>query len=337
MTIKGRLPDMGQVMALLRQGDPGAATALIQNRLMGRDSGTVPVPAPKPTPKPARRARPAVLPRIRPRKTPAGDDAGMARHRYTGAMGARDYLMFTPANPAARPAVVVMLHGCTQSAADFARGTGMNAAAGAAGWHVIYPEQPSEANAMRCWNWFEPAHQSKGAGEPAILMGLIDDALTRAGLQGADVCVAGLSAGGAMAAILADTYPERLVAVGIHSGLPARAAGSMPAAFQAMKSGARPGRDHGVPMIVFHGEADETVTPANGRAVAAHVGATQDRTGRSPGGLNWRCGVGEGGEYWRIEGMGHAWSGGQPTGSYTDPRGPDASAELVRFFQDRRA
>lgn len=265
----------------------------------------------------------------------ATDDLGMTRHRTVTRHGARDWLLHRPAQPATRPAVVVMLHGCTQSAADFALGTGMHEAAAAQGWHSVWPEQPGEANAMRCWNWFEPAHQYAGAGEPEILSEVIAHALETIGAPGADVFVAGLSAGGAMAAVLAETHPGLMLAAGVHSGLPTGAASSMPAAMAAMRGGSpAPGRPSGVPMIVFHGSDDPTVSPANGDALGHHIRGTTHQ-GRS-GGRAWVMRKGEGGEYWRVEGLAHAWSGGRPQGSHTDPAGPDATAEMLRFFAERR-
>jgi len=266
---------------------------------------------------------------------PKDDLGGMPRHSTRTPHGSRNWLLFTPEKPAARPTVVVMLHGCTQSAADFSRGTGMNDVAGARGWHVVWPEQIAEANSMRCWNWFEPGHQRAGAGEPEILAAVIADALHRIGAPEADVFIAGLSAGGAMAAVLAETHPGLMLAIGIHSGLPTGAATSMPAAMAAMRGGAgSPARVSGVPMIVFHGDADKTVVPANGEALSGHIAGRTTRG--STGGRRWTLRAGRAGEFWQVEGLGHAWSGGRPAGSYTDPAGPDASAEMVRFFVERQ-
>lgn len=263
------------------------------------------------------------------------DDLGMTRHKTVTSHGARDWLLHRPAQPAARPALVVMLHGCTQSASDFALGTGMNEAAEARGWHVIWPEQPGDANLMRCWNWFEPDHQYAGAGEPEILAAVIAHALDGIGAPDADVFVAGLSAGGAMAAVLAETHPGLMLAAGVHSGLPTGAAASMPAAMAVMRGGAAaPGAASGVPMIVFHGSADQTVSPVNGDALGHHISGTTYH-GRS-GGRAWIKRKGAGGEYWRVEGLAHAWSGGRAAGSHTDATGPDATAEMIRFFAEQR-
>ena len=261
--------------------------------------------------------------------------------------GTRDYKLFEPARADARPLpLVVMLHGCTQDPDDFARGTRMNALARAHGFLVLYPAQSQRANAQRCWNWFKHNHQARGKGEPGILAGMVRHVIATHDIDPARVYVAGLSAGGAMAAILGDAYPDLFAAVGVHSGLAAGSATDVPSAFAAMggnataprrspKAGATP------PTIVFHGDADSTVHVVNGERVLASAGvsASDDaRRGASPAGMpytrrTWVGGQGaERAEQWTIHGAGHAWSGGDPSGTYTDPRGPDASAEMLRFF-----
>lgn len=263
------------------------------------------------------------------------------------------YRLFVPATvaPARQPALVVMLHGCTQDAEDFARGTQMNARAAEAGVMVLYPEQTQRANAQRCWNWFKTPHQQRGRGEPALLAALTQHIVST---QGADPCrvyAAGLSAGGAMADILGRTYPDVFAAVGVHSGLPAGAASDIGSALAAMRQGSpTPPRaaPSALPTIVFHGDADATVHPRNGQAVvdvalAARDGAAPapERTeGRSPQGRRFtrtRYAGADGGhggtvEHWQLHGTGHAWSGGSSLGSYTDGPGVDASAEMLRFF-----
>lgn len=262
-------------------------------------------------------------------------DTGMSRHRTETRHGARDWLLHHAAEPAARPALVVMLHGCTQNAADFARGTGMNEAAGARGWHVAWPEQAPEANVLRCWNWFDPGHQAAGAGEPEILAAIVAEAASRLDLAAVDVFVAGLSAGGAMTAVLAETHPGLIRAIGVHSGVPTGAAMSAATAMAAMRGGGTaPARAGRVPMIVFHGSEDQTVSPLNGDALGHNIRGTIYH-GRSSG-RAWVARKGQAGEYWRVEGLAHAWSGGRPEGSHTDPAGPDATAEMLRFFAEQR-
>lgn len=260
--------------------------------------------------------------------------------------GTRDYRLYVPATrPADRMPLVVMLHGCTQSPEDFAKGTGMNQVAEDLGVLVAYPAQPSGANAQKCWNWFRPEDQVRGKGEPALIAGLVREILTKQSADPDRVYIAGLSAGGAAAATVAAAYPDLFTAVGVHSGLPAGAAQDIPSAFAAMRSGA-PGAvpRSAVPTIVFHGLADSTVHPQNGTAViqqARHgysdlLGKTE--SGHSEGGRRYRrtrYGHPDGNilaEHWEIDGAGHAWAGGHPSGSYTDPKGPDASREMLRFF-----
>jgi poly(hydroxyalkanoate) depolymerase family esterase len=243
---------------------------------------------------------------------------------------------------------VVMLHGCTQDATDFAAGTAMNRHAERHGCLVLYPEQAQGANPNRCWNWFEPAHQRSGAGEPAILAGMVREVMAEHAIDPDRVFVAGLSAGGAMAAVLAATHPELFKALGVHSGLAYEVASDIPTAFAAMRNAGSVRRVAApMPTIVFHGDGDGTVAPANADRVveqwrAAATGGDRqeviEEDGRAPGGKsftrtrtlssNGRAVV----EQWRIHGAGHAWSGGNATGSYSDPAGPDASAEMLRFF-----
>ena len=239
-----------------------------------------------------------------------------------------------------------MLHGCTQDANDFAVGTAMNDLARTHGFFVLYPEQSQQANPQRCWNWFKHSHQARDRGEPSLLAGMTLEVLRKQSIDPARVYVAGLSAGGAMAAILGDTYPDLFAAVGVHSGLAAGAAKDLPSAFGAMRSGPQiivPEEASGVPTIVFHGDADKTVHLSNaGHVIAAsvHKGAQVEvEQGIAPGGRHYthelHRAAGGGpviAEHWVVHGAPHAWSGGNAKGSYTDPVGPDASAEMLRFF-----
>jgi poly(hydroxyalkanoate) depolymerase family esterase len=287
----------------------------------------------------------------RPDAPPRGEFRAGA---FVNPAGRRAFRLFVPpAATAAKRPLLVMLHGCKQNAEDFAVGTRMNELAQAQGWVVLYPEQPLSANGLGCWNWFKAGNQQRGRGEPKILADLMRHIVATEDIDPQRVYVAGLSAGGAMAATLAGTYPELFAAVGIHSGLPHAAAHDVMSAFQAMRDGPRPAQRAVpepavlLPTIVFHGDLDETVHPVNGEVLIASAAApdgaaapswTRVERGRVPGGHAWTRTVHTSAdgriqaEHWLVHGAGHAWCGGSPEGSYTDPAGPDASAEMLRFF-----
>jgi poly(hydroxyalkanoate) depolymerase family esterase len=247
----------------------------------------------------------------------------------------------------------VMLHGCTQSPDDFAAGTRMNTLAEEHGLLVVYPGQTQSANAQKCWNWFSPDDQQRELGEPALIAGITRQVMRDHAVDPRRVYVAGLSAGGAAAAIMGQAYPDLYAAIGVHSGLACGAARDIPSAFAAMRQGAATPHqvDHAdgrvVPTIVFHADRDGTVNPRNGdqviaQAKAAAAAGLQARTerGQVPGGHAYSRTLHAAAdsqpvlEQWVVHGGGHAWSGGSTAGSYTDPRGPDASREMLRFFLD---
>ena len=243
----------------------------------------------------------------------------------------------------------MMLHGCKQSPDDFATGTRMNELAEEQVFLLAYPAQTPSANISKCWNWFNEGHQQHDQGEPSLIAGTTRQIMSDFKIDPSRVSIAGLSAGGAAAAITGASYPDLFDSVGVHSGLACGAAADMPSAFAAMRSGARAdvGRRSTVRTIVFHGDRDMTVNSVNGDQVVAQSKATTNlrisvSQGESPGGAHYSRTVhsnesGDGViEHWVVNGLGHAWSGGCSAGSYTDPRGPDASREMVRFFfQDR--
>ena len=291
-----------------------------------------------------------------PREDPKGT---FQDHHFSRAAGALDYKLFVPAGLSAASApLIMMLHGCTQSPDDFARGTRMNELARTHGYVVAYPAQAQRNNTNRCWNWFRRGDQQRGHGEPALIAALALDLVARHGLDQGRVYVAGLSAGGAMAMVLARTYPEVFAAIGVHSGLPFGAAHDLPSAFAAMRqaTGQSPavssnGRFCPVPAIVFHGDRDSTVNPSNGAQVVAqclgepipadggaHATQVVLEYGSSPGGRTYtrrtylHPDASVAAEYWMVHGAGHAWSGGDAAGSYTDSSGPDASEHMLRFF-----
>lgn len=278
--------------------------------------------------------------------------ASFEAHSFSSAVGRRDYKLYVPSGYRGEPVpLVVMLHGCTQSPDDFAAGTRMNALGEELNFLVAYPAQGQAANASRCWNWFNTGDQRRDAGEPSLIAGITRQVMQAFRVDSSQVFVAGLSAGGAMAATLGATYPDLYAAVGVHSGLACGAARDMPSAFKAMSQGAPPAlRRQGVrpaPAIVFHGDRDTTVNPRNGEYVIAQSRAGEalkvsTLEGRSEGGLRYHRTIHSDArgapilEHWVVHGAGHAWSGGSPDGTYTDPSGPDASREMVRFFKNHR-
>ncbi|ABE64879.1 Esterase, PHB depolymerase (plasmid) [Nitrobacter hamburgensis X14] len=267
---------------------------------------------------------------------------------FSNAAGSRSYKLFTPSRCQGQQLpLVVMLHGCTQSPDDFAAGTRMNFLAEEQNCFVVYPEQPSGANHAKCWNWFRPGDQRRGGGEPSLIAGITRHIMQDHAIDPKRVYVAGLSAGGAAAAIMGATYADLYASVGIHSGLACGAASDLPSAFVAMRQGNGSGAigkaGSPVPTIVFHGDRDTTVHPNNGdRMLEQSAKATRPTRkvlrGRVPHGHAYTRTIltdGDGlamSEHWNIHGAGHAWSGGNPAGSYTDPRGPDATREMLRFF-----
>ena len=273
---------------------------------------------------------------------------------FSNKAGSRPYKLYVPAGYRSdQPApLVVMLHGCTQSPDDFAIGTRMNAMAEEHTCLVVYPGQTAAANVQKCWNWFSAGDQQRGRGEPALIAGITREIMRDYTIDRRRVYVAGLSAGGAAAAIMGETYPDLYAAIGVHSGLACGAASDMTSAFAAMQgagaqrpaSATRSGQQRPVvPVIVFHGERDTTVNPRNAAAVvtqSAGAAALAPRTeeGQVPGGHAFRRTLHTDPdgrtviEQWAVRGAGHAWFGGSPAGSYTDPRGPDASREMLRFF-----
>ncbi len=280
------------------------------------------------------------------------DGADFRQDSFTCSSGTRTYRTYVPATAAQGvTGVIMMLHGCTQTPEDFAAGTGMNALAELHRLVIVYPAQSRGDNSQSCWNWFSRGDQRRGRGEPAILAGIAAKVCKDHGVARDQTFVAGLSAGAAMAVILGETYGDVFAAVGAHSGLPAGIAKDVPSAFAAMAGNgpdavSKPETVGTTRTIVFHGTADATVHPSNGDAIARRAvdasarqsietTTTGDAAGRRftrtiASDVQGNAVV----EHWSIDGQGHAWSGGQSAGSYTDPKGPDASAEMVRFFFD---
>jgi poly(hydroxyalkanoate) depolymerase family esterase len=324
---------MGDALRLTRAGRLSEATALLQRGLAG-----------------PRDAFPSASVVAGPSPGEVPDAGAFRRATHAGRSGTRDYCVYTPSGYAGRPApLIVMLHGGRQDATDFAAGTRMNQLAERHSLLVVYPEQSPEANQGRYWNWFRAGDQRAGAGEPAIIAGITHEVMRDLAVDPDRVYVAGLSAGGAMAAVMAATYPDLYAAAGVHSGLAYRAARDVGSAFTAMRTGGAPAVTSVMPLIVIHGDGDPTVAPVNAdRLMAARlaIGDVTEREG--PTRID-----GDGGRpYTRtvhrdrrglavaqsliVHGGGHAWYGGSPAGSYTDARAPDSSAELISFFLQHR-
>lgn len=345
--------DMTEATRLTRAGRLVEATALLQNR---------PLPvSPSPSPGAAETnfffdmmrmfsGTPWSVPETSVSAQPAARaPAGRFEDRsFSNSAGSRAFKLFVPGGYDGQPLpLVVMLHGCSQTPDDFAAGTRMNILAQEHMFLVAYPAQSSSANPQRCWNWFNAVDQERGKGEPSLIAGITLDIVQKMNADRQRIYIAGLSAGGAAAATMASAYPELYAAVCVHSGLACGAANDMASAFGAMQSGgaARPnaGRARSVPTIVFHGDRDTTVHAVNGDHVMT----------QAKGGAEWRTTVtrGEGShgshytriiqsgqddvavhEQWVLHGGGHAWAGGSSAGSFTEPRGVDASREMLRFF-----
>ncbi len=271
---------------------------------------------------------------------------------FSNEAGARTYKLYIPSRHSKPRPLIVMLHGCLQSADDFAAGTRMNFAAEESSCFVVYPEQPAAANASKCWNWFKQSDQRRGWGEPALIAGITRQVMNDYRIDARRIYIAGLSAGGAAAATMGETYPDLYAAVGVHSGLACGAARDLPSAFAAMSghgpvrrnpNGVHTRRRQVLPTIVFHGDQDTTVHPRNGTEVIArantgeHSDASVEREMVSSGRRYTRSIQRDAGgrsvlEQWELHGAGHAWSGGNLAGSFTDPKGPDATKEMLRFF-----
>jgi len=314
-----------------------------------------------------------VLPKAR------ADSSGIwQQYTYNGPAGSRPYFVYTPANYQVGTAVplMVMLHGCTQTPADFAAGTQMDQLADQKQFIVVYPQQTSTYNQEKCWNWFDSADQSRGSGEPAIIAGIVqavEQTTSQWTIDTHRIYAAGLSAGAAMTVILGATYPDIFAAIGVQSGLEYQAATSSTEAYTALRQGgpdpARQGQAaynamgsaaRVVPTITFHGTSDYLVYPINGEQVvrqwmqtdhlashnaynASFNSPTSTTNGQVAGGhsysvYTWNDNNGnEVQEYWLVNGMGHGWSGGSSSGTYTDPQGPGATQAIYNFFMNHPA
>ncbi len=288
------------------------------------------------------------------------------RRRYTGTAGTRLYDVYVPGGARrGRMPMVLLLHGCRQTGTDFGRDSGFAELADTAGFVLVMPRQEVQHQLQRCWRWYDAEHQQRDEGEPAILRGIVDDVplvLPGGRIDRRRVFVAGLSAGGAMALILATTYPDVFAAAGVHSATAYRSATRGVNALGAMAArGAGP--DSGAagrmaPVVLLHGTDDAIVRPPNadrivdqwlasrrgavngpGRAAVRPLASTKALVvgGRRCLRTRWYT---VGGrrvlEYWRVDGLGHAWSGGSARAAFIDRAGPSAAQVMWTFFGKHR-
>ena len=289
---------------------------------------------------------------------------------FTNKAGSREYKLYVPSTyKGQRVPLIVMLHGCGQDPDDFSLGTKMNELAERDGFLTLYPAQNIEANTSRCWNWFEPDHQMRGEGEPSIIAGMTQMIIDSYNIHPNKVYLAGMSAGGAMTTLVGAAYPDVFASIGVSAGLEYKAATNLLSGLVVMQMGGPPPKQQGglaflamgehakvVPVILFHGDEDVTVNVLNGHQTITQWAYTNDyaddglinnsimkdspklANGKVDGGYSYEKYLYQTikgkpvMEKWIINGMGHKWSGGSIAGSHTDPKGPDASEEMIRFF-----
>ncbi|KXU94752.1 esterase [Caballeronia megalochromosomata] len=303
---------------------------------------------------------PLIAPPLERRVPPAKNGPQWLSNRFVHAGQTHRFKLYIPSVHQGQPLpMIVMLHGAQQDPDNFAAGTEMNEAAEAYGYIVAYPEQSESANLLRCWHWFRPGDQARESGECSMIAALTREVVAAYNVDPTRVYVAGMSAGGAMAVNLAVTHPDLYAAAAVHSGVAFGVADEAFSALCAMNDGMGkirlPARSpdglqhHVVPTIVFHGDADETVHPRNSDQIVAMRALMSGGCGAAPEvSSTYAAETDNGyaytrhvfhdengftaGEQWLVHGLGHAWSGGNSRGTYTDPRGPHATSEMIRFF-----
>lgn len=309
-----------------------------------------------------------------PTTTNAGE---WVRGRVSNASGSRNYALWVPAGYDKHKAtpLVMMLHGCMQKPEDLAAISGMNAVAEKHNFLVVYPEQIAAANPLKCWNWFDPKHQTRGSGEPSLLAAIVEKVQSSHNVNVKQIYVVGISAGGAMAVVMAATYPDLFSGVGTSAGLAFKSATSVESglaamkqgnpdprqlgllAYTAMNDGLRVRRKKSIPLIVFQGSTDPYVNPLNADQLITQWASANDYlddgkenqsvnaqtveavAGNIPGGHSYARSIysDKAGrllmEKWIVKGLAHAWSGSPTAGAFADPKGPNASEEMWRFFE----
>jgi poly(hydroxyalkanoate) depolymerase family esterase len=300
----------------------------------------------------------------------ASGTARFEQRTYTNAAGTRTYWLYVPSGYRGQKVpLVVVLHGCSQNALSIAIDTEFNDYAERDTFLVAYPEQPSSANASQCWNWFLPEHQRRGSGEASIIAGIATSVAREFSVDRRRTHVTGMSAGGAMTVNLGATYPDVFASIGVSAGVEYKAAQDVASGVLVLQTGGPDPDQQGalayvameraartVPVIVFHGDLDQTVRPVNGDQVLSQWAQTNDLVddrvdndtvsdapaatvaGTVPGGRAWTRyeyelrPEGPLLEKWIVHGMTHKWSGGAEGQTFTDPAGPEATEEMLRFF-----
>ena len=292
---------------------------------------------------------------------------------FTSEAGARRWRLWIPGayDGRTRLPLVVLLHGCTQDPDDIARGTRVTELADKLNLLVLLPEQPETANPKKCWTWYDAAHQRRDAGEPSLIAGMTRQTLGDWAVDSQRVYITGISAGAAMASVMAIAYADVFAAAGLHSGIPYRAAANVMEGVAAMTRGASDPvqlattamadmgpRARAIPAIIVQGLADAVVKPVNAehtrdmwltmnalvrRDAAPAVRPTAEQRSEAGGlGVITSCypsrQVTTGCEVTTVfvEGLGHAWSGGSKAGTFTDERGPDATDVILKFLLTQR-
>ncbi len=340
---------------------PTKAAAIARKKPAAKKAAASKTPGKRNAAKPLSTAKPAALPG-------SWQKAFFSQSVGTAASASRRmlYWLYIPANAGAKPLpLVVMLHGCRQSATDFASSTRMNALADRKGFAVLYPQQSAAHDANRCWPWYKPAAR-QGQGDVAVIAAMVEKVLVKHGFDRSRTYAAGLSAGAGLAALLALRYPALIAAVGLHSGPVFGVADSTLSAYRVMQTGSAAStaaavetleaqplmlQGTGMPVILVHGARDAVVRRINLQQQTQQFAVLNApltasalperkiypaRAGRKPR-HGWQTLTYFAGRKpqivsCEIEGLAHAWSGADTSVPFGDAQGPDASALIWAFF-----